>query len=685
MISLFDEIAKIRELKNIPNESVEIIIKYFKGKMVKDILLFLPEKVIDRSKGVNDAKKGDIVSIIVTVLGYEERHTKKNSQKYIRVICCSGLSKVKLLYFNSNKFYIKKILSLNNKYYVSGVYSGNNTICHPDIIDRYDKENLFKISVHYNFKDKRITNEKFLLVIEEILNNIQDTDLSLQNSMINQSWLNWINNIKNLHYPPNINEYYNSLSRIKYEEIFTYFLKLQFLRDKSNDKIGRSIIGNGSLQSFFLEKLGFNLTNDQKNALTDIKNDQFSNKKMIRMLQGDVGSGKTLVAVLAALNCIENGKQCCFISPTSVLANQHFNLIYSILNEKININILLGDSKKSIKEKIVSDLKKGEIQLIIGTHSLLQDSVQFFDLGLLIIDEQHKFGVEQRYSIINKNKFADILMMSATPIPRSVLQIFYCDMSCSYIRQKPMGSGNIKTVLVKKKRIDELIKRLFNVLNKDSKLIWVCNAIDKTEIKGLTSVEERFNYLKDIFDQKISFLHSSMPIMEKEKIIHDFKNDDNILILVSTTIIETGVDIANVNSIVIENAERYGFSQLHQLRGRVGRKGQDSFCILLYDNECITAFSKQRIEFLKNSSDGFEIAEQDLKNRGGGDIFGYEQSGIPKFRFSILKKNEYTIDYLKEIFALSRNFYLTNNVEVINKLISLYSEGTIGDDILTEV
>ena len=352
---------------------------------------------------------------------------------------------------------------------------------------------------------------------------------------------------------------------------------------------------------------------------------------MMRVLQGDVGSGKTIIALIASyLNC-KSGYQSAIMVPTEILANQHFkNFLKILYNTNINIEVLTGKTKLKDQKIIREKLKNNKIDILIGTHSLFQDKIEFYNLGLIVIDEQHKFGVKQRVNLSLKGTDnTDVVLMTATPIPRTLILTNYGDMNISTIKKKPFSNKNITTLIKPSLKIDEVIKFINERLDKNDQVYWVCPLIDESEKLKLTAAIKRYESLKKKISYNIGLIHGSLKKDEKEKIMQDFINGD-IKCIISTTVIEVGIDNPNANTIVIENAERFGLAQLHQLRGRVGRSGNQANCILLYSST-ISETGKKRLKIMKDSNDGFYISEEDLKLRGYGDIIGYQQSGEKNF------------------------------------------------------
>ena len=400
---------------------------------------------------------------------------------------------------------------------------------------------------------------------------------------------------------------------------------------------------------------------------------------MFRLIQGDVGSGKTIVSLVAALNTIKAGYQVAFMVPTEILARQHFNFALKFFDSSIKIEFLSGKTDLSIKKKILNDLNNNKINLIIGTHSLFQKNINFKKLGLIIIDEQHKFGVNQRKELSDKGgNNCDVLVMSATPIPRTMMMTIYGDMDVTLIKEKPKNRKEIKTYSKLDTKINDVINFAKKVIKNGNQVFWVCPLIEKSKKLDHQSAVEKSKYLKQYFNNRVGLIYGSIEKNKKNKILTDFLNK-KIDVLVSTTVIEVGIDFPNANLIIIENANKYGLSQLHQLRGRVGRGNKESYCILMFDSN-LSNNAKKRISILKNLNDGFDISEEDMRLRGYGDILGFKQSGIKKFKIAdpILHKD------LFELAEIEVKKIEINNSKLGNyyNLLKLYDRVSIINDII---
>lgn len=493
------------------------------------------------------------------------------------------------------------------------------------------------------------------------------------------NYISWNDSIKKLHAPENIGKFKeNFYQRLAFDEIFSTFLVNSEIRKKIKKIKKTKKNFDQNKQNEIISKLDFSLTNDQKKTLNEINKDLSSEKKMFRLLQGDVGSGKTIVSLLSAFNTINSGFQVALMAPTEILARQHFLLAKKIFPKNIRVELLSGKSTYRDKKIILDKLLKKQIDLIFGTHALFQKKVEFRKLGLIIIDEQHKFGVNQRKKLSDKaGKDCDVLLMTATPIPRTLTMTIYGDMDLSIIKEKPNIRKPVKTYSKFENKIDDVIKFVKKEIKLGNQIFWVCPLIDESKKIDHTSAVIKSEYLKKLFPNQVFLLHGKTNIDEKEIILNKFLQNE-FKILVSTTIIEVGIDFPNANVIIIENANKFGLSQLHQLRGRVGRGNKESSCILMFKSN-LSDNAKKRINILKNSNDGFKISEEDMKLRGFGDILGFKQSGIKNFKLADPIHNH-------NLFILAEKEIkrIENKKEDISKfkpLIKLYDRADIINDI----
>ena len=613
--------------------------KYLKKKKidkVRDLLFDFPYEITDRSSisEIKNLEIGKIANIKVKVIKYSFPRIRNLPNK---VICRDKDLKINIIFFNTNEYYIKKILPINKEIIISGkvsFYKKNYQITNPTYIKPIVQKNkILKIFPKYSLTEG--LNEKiYRKLIGRLLEKINGNDDWYSDSFLKKNNFNKIKQtLQNLHNPSKKNNIYsNDKRRIAFDEIFSNLLVLLKSRKIIKNKRKGNRVNNSGVENKILTNFGYNLTNGQKKILEDIKSDLKSSYRMFRLIQGDVGSGKTIVSFLISANLIRSNFQVAYMAPTEILSNQQFNQAKNLFKGTgINISKLTG--KSTNKNEIYKNLANGKINLLIGTHSLFQKKVNFKKLGLIIIDEQHKFGVKQRISLAKKGgKNCDVILMSATPIPRSLMMSAYGDMDISKLTEKPKYRKQIKTIIKPEKKINEIIPYLKKSIFKGDQIFWVCPLIDESKKLNYSSAIKKFNIIKDIFKNKVGLIHGNLGAEEKESIVRQFV-EKKIKILVSTTVIEVGIDIPNANIIIIEDSNKFGLSQLHQLRGRVGRGNTEGICILLYKNN-LSENAKKRLKILRSTNDGFIIAEEDLKLRGHGDLLGYQQSGVKTFRFA---------------------------------------------------
>ena len=614
--------------------------KYLKKRKIekiKDVLLNLPYSETDRSKiyKLNELEIGKIQTIKVKVkkLNFPRIRNLPNS-----IICEDETGKINIVYFNSREGYIRKLFPINKLVIVSGkinYFNKKYQITNPDYVTTLDNQEYVAKSIPKYNLTKGINEKKYRSISEQIINNLPKIDDWLNEDFIKANKLiNWNECIKKLHNSKDAKDNKSkSYRRIVFDELCANFLILSENRNKI--KINRnSKIFSTKNSELIIKSLPFKLTSDQIKALDEINQDLLSNKRMFRIVQGDVGSGKTIVSILSILNVINSGHQCALMCPTEILAKQHYTLIKKIFkNENFEIEFLTGKTEYKKRKIILTNLTSGKIKLLIGTHALFQKKIDFKKLGLVVIDEQHKFGVSQRSSLAKKGgSECDVLLMSATPIPRTMMMSVYGDMDISKIIEKPAKRKKIITLSKPEKKIDELWPFIKKQILHNNQVFWVCPLIKESSFLDYSSAKKKFEIINQKFPNKVGLIHGALKNNEKNEILNKFLQK-KILILVTTTVIEVGIDFPNANLIVIENANKFGLAQLHQLRGRVGRGEKQGTCILLF-KDGLSKNAIKRIKILKNSNDGFFIAEEDLKLRGFGDIIGFQQSGVKSFRFA---------------------------------------------------
>ncbi len=611
------------------------LLKKKKINTIFDLLWKLPKSYIDRSLSykIKDLKVDETQTITIVPQKYLFPRIRNLPN---RVLCNDETGEIECVFFNSYEGYIKKILPIGKEVTISGkikFFRNKYQLTNPKYIS--EDSSLIKQKHNSYSLTEGISEKVYNKIMLQVINNLpQINEWHSKKILKNFNNISWNESIKKLHQPENIGKFKeNFYQRLAFDEIFSTFLVNSEVRKKIRKikKTKKKI--ETKEQNKIISKLDFSLTNDQKKSLSEINKDLGSENKMFRLLQGDVGSGKTIVSLLSAFNTINSGFQVAVMAPTEILARQHFLLAKKIFPKNISIELLSGKSIYRDKKDILNRLLKKQIDIIFGTHALFQKKVEFKKLGLIVIDEQHKFGVNQRKKLSDKaGKDCDVLLMTATPIPRTLTMTIYGDMDLSIIREKPNIRKPVKTYSKLENKIDDIVKFVNKEIKLGNQIFWVCPLIEESKKIDHSSAVKKFEFLKKLFPKQVYLLHGKTTIEEKETILNKFLKND-FKILVSTTIIEVGIDFPNANVIIIENANKFGLSQLHQLRGRVGRGNKESSCILMFKSN-LSENAKKRINILKNSDDGFKISEEDMKLRGFGDILGFKQSGIKNFKLA---------------------------------------------------
>ena len=645
-----------------------------------DLLWKLPKTYTDRSLSVkiNELKIGENQTVTIIPQKYLFPRIRRLPN---RVKCTDETGEIDCVFFNSYEGYIKKILPLGKEITVSGkigFYKNKYQLTNPKYISE-DSSLIKKVHNKYSLTEG-ISEKIYNKIINQIIEKLPKLNEWHSDKIISKfNNINWNDAIKELHKYENIGKFNdNFYQRLAYDEIFATFLVNSEIRKKIKKIKKKNKLINLEKQQNIINNLNFSLTKGQISSLEQINNDLSSSTKMFRLLQGDVGSGKTIVSLLAAYNTINSGFQVAFMAPTEILAKQHFNLAKQLFPKNYSIEFISGKSERKTKKNILNKLKQNEIDILFGTHAMFQKTVKFKKLGLIIIDEQHKFGVNQRKKLSDKGgSDCDVLLMTATPIPRTLTMTIFGDMDLSIIREKPKNRKNIKTYSKLESKIDDVIKFIKKEINSGNQIFWVCPLIEESKKLDHSSAIKKFEYLKKIFPNDVLILHGKTDVDEKDEILKNFLNK-KFKILVSTTIIEVGIDFPNATVIVIENANKFGLSQLHQLRGRVGRGEKDSTCILMFKSN-LSENAKKRINILKETNDGFVISEEDLKIRGYGDILGFKQSGIKNFKLADpVQNSDLFILAEKEIKRIEKD---KENLGKFKALIKLYDRADIINDL----
>lgn len=619
----------------------KILEKLLGGAKILNLLFHSPVDCIDRTlcTNISEAPNGKIVTLVLRV----DKHSP-NPRKSLpyKVRCVDHTGKISLIFFHANKDWLTKQLPEGQNVIVSGrvdYFQGSPQIVHPDVIAKPENRNqVVRIEPIYRLS-QGLTNKMLCKWVESALASTPTLPEWLDKSFVEKNnWPSWNEAIKTLHNPIDPNSFspkHPAKMRLAYDELLANQLTLSLMRDRERKVNGRSFPASKILRKKIDLALPFTLTSAQKRSLSEIDSDMAESKRMLRLLQGDVGSGKTIVAFYAMLNAIESGCQAVLMAPTEILVRQHFSSMSNWLAATdIKSVCLTGRDKGKKRDGILQQIHDGSAQIIIGTHAVFQSDVVYKDLGIAVIDEQHRFGVNQRLELSRKNSGIDLLVMTATPIPRTLALTSFGDMDISKLDVKPPGRKPIQTLLVPIEKSAEMIDALKRKIQVGARIYWVCPLVAESEILDLAAAEERYDILRSILGDKVGLLHGQMKALEKDTVMNKFIAGE-INVLVTTTVIEVGVNVPEASIMVIEHAERFGLSQLHQLRGRVGRGDMQSYCFLLYTGP-LGETAKQRLSIMRQTEDGFLIAEKDLELRGSGDILGVRQSGITEFRLADL-------------------------------------------------
>jgi len=673
-------LSNINTIKGIGTKTSQLLIKK-KILNIFDLLWHTPVSKIETSKTVdiNDLQIGKTQSVKLIPLKYNFPRIRNLPN---RVSCLSSKKKIDCIFFNSYEGYIKKILPINHEVIVFGkisFFKGKYQITNPKLVTKTEDGKLIDIK-NYSLTDG-LSISKYNRLINTVIKNMpllkEWHSKKILKQFNNVSWNESIVKIHNEDFEKLKKSSY--LKRLIFDEIIANFLISSQIRKKIKKIKKKEKKFLSSSKDKYLKKLNFKLTDDQLVAIDDINSDLQSRERMFRLIQGDVGSGKTIVSLIAALNVINSGYQVALMTPTEILSKQHYDFANKFFGDDIEIELLTGKTDYKSKKIITENLKSNRTKLLIGTHALFQKKIIYNKLGLIIIDEQHKFGVRQRKELSDKGgKNCDVLVMSATPIPRTMIMTIYGDMDVTLIKEKPKNRKEIKTYSKLESKINDVINYCKNEISNGNQIFWVCPLIEKSQKLDHQSAVEKHKFLKKYFNNKVGLIHGLLDKHEKEKILNDFLNQ-KINVLVSTTVIEVGIDFPNANVIVIENANKYGLSQLHQLRGRVGRGSKQSTCILIFKSN-LSENAKKRINILKQSNDGFEISEQDMILRGYGDVLGFKQSGIKKFKLAdpILHKDLFDLAE-KEVKKIENE---NHNLDNYYRLLKLYDRASIINDII---
>ena len=649
---LFPLFAPVTALPGVGPRIAAALEKLAGGRVI-DLLWHLPTSVVDRRPvaSIRAARPGAVATLRLNVGAH---HPPSAPRRPYRVRCSDATGVIDLVFFHAKRDYLLRMLPEGSVRTVSGpldVFSDIVQMTHPDYIladAQIDQlpafEPVYPLSAG-------LTPRLLFRLTRAALARAPDLHEWLDPALsVRQQWPTWQEALRKSHTldaAVDAAPESTARTRLAYDELLANQLALALVRARGRRGAGRSSRSEGRLAQAALDTLGFRLTASQRQAIAEIQADMAAPQRMLRLLQGDVGSGKTVVALVAMLGAIESGGQAALMAPTEILARQHMETIAPLARAAgVEAAALTGRDKGSARQALLERVASGDLSLVVGTHALFQQGVEFRDLALVVIDEQHRFGVHQRLELANKGVATDVLVMTATPIPRTLVLTAYGDMDTSSLTEKPPGRSPVDTRVVRDERLDEVVNALRRQLQAGAKVFWVCPLVEESAQVDLAAAEMRHAALRKTFGDVVGLVHGRMKAADKHAVMDAFANGP-MQILVATTVIEVGVDVSDATLIVIEHAERFGLAQLHQLRGRVGRGDEQATCILLYHGR-LTDAARARLSILRETDNGFRIAEEDLRLRGAGEVLGTRQSGLPTFRLADLNVHRDLLDVARD-------------------------------------
>ncbi|MBD8064830.1 ATP-dependent DNA helicase RecG [Devosia sp. PTR5] len=647
----------IHSLKGVGDKLAALLNRYFgapqgQEAVVLDLLMHMPSGIVDRRRQVGIAEA--YLNQTVTLRLHIDRHQPPPRGKpHIphRVFAHDETGEIQLVYFRAQGGWVEKALPVGEERYVSGqiaFFNGEKQITHPDyVVEPADFTTLPLVEPLYPLT-QGLSSKALSKLVRQAVDAIPALPEWIErDTLALRKWPTFPDALKAVHTPRTPEEgelLAPARQRLAYDEYLAGQITLQLLRSTMVSARGRSRSFTGEITNQVRSALPFALTGGQEQAIAEIRADLAAPDRMSRLLQGDVGSGKTVVALMAMAAMAESGAQSTLMAPTELLAAQHYRTLKPLCEAAgLGCSLLTGKMPAAERKAILAGLANGSIAIAVGTHALFQSGVEFNDLGLTVVDEQHRFGVHQRLALSDKGKHTDLLVMTATPIPRTLVLTHFGDMAVSVLREKPRGRQPIDTAVTSIAEYDRVVSRLQTRLAEGAQAYWVCPLVEESETLEVMSAEDRFAELAKIFGTQVALVHGRMSAAAKQDVMQRFAANE-IKLLVATTVIEVGVDVPNASIMIIEHAERFGLAQLHQLRGRVGRGSQRSACLLLYKDP-LSETARARLDTIKSTEDGFVIAERDLELRGQGDLLGTRQSGMPGYRLAVPDVHRHLLDF----------------------------------------